>query len=195
MDGGTRRWLVRGAAGAGAAAAGVVALGAGTRDGSSQAASAHADADILNAFLMLERVQAAFYREAVARGRLDGELRSYATTVGAQERRHVAALERRLGRRADASPRPRFAAAMTTPRGFRETAVDLEESTIGVYIGQGPNLSRETMAFAAPIVSVEARQAAWIRDLADVLPAPRAADPARTSDDVLGELRSKGILR
>jgi hypothetical protein len=194
-DGGTRRWLVRGLAGAGAAAAGAAALGAGTGDGSSQAASAHADADILNAFLLLERVQAAFYREALSRGRLDGELRSFATTVGAQERRHVATLERRLGRRADAPPSTRFAPGLTTPQGFRATAIDLEEATIAVYIGQGPNLSGGAMAFAAPLVSVEARQAAWIRDLADVSPAPRAADPARTSDDVLAELRAKGVLR
>jgi hypothetical protein len=195
MKTGTRRWLLRGAGGAGGALAGAAALGALTRDGSSQAASARADGDILNAFLLLERVQAAFYREALARARLSGELLAYATTVSAQERRHVATLEQRLGRRADAAPRTSFDAALTTPGRFRDTAVDLEEATIAVYIGQGPNLSRETMAFAAPLVSVEARQAAWIRDLADVSPAPRAADPARTSDDVLAELKRNGMLR
>ena len=92
MNTGTRRWLLRGAGGVGGAFAGAAALGALTRDGSSQAASARADVDILNAFLLLERVQAAFYREALARGRLSGELLAYATTVSAQERRHVAIL-------------------------------------------------------------------------------------------------------
>ena len=46
-----------------------------------------------------------------------------------------------------------------------------------------------------PIVSVEARQAAWIRDLAGVDPAPRAADPPRDAQDVLDGLRAEGLLR
>jgi hypothetical protein len=187
--------MLRAMAGAGAAFAGAAALGATDGDGSSQAASASTDAEILNAFLLLERVQAAFYREALASGRLRGELRDYATAVGAQERDHVAALEKRLGARAAKPPRTSFDRALTAPGGFRQAAIDLEEATIAVYIGQGANLTRSAMAYAVPLVSVEARQVAWIRDLADVSPAPRAADPARTIDDVLAELREKGILR
>jgi hypothetical protein len=192
---GTRRWLVRCAGAAAGATAGAGAIAALERDGSSQAASSSADADILNAFLLLERVQAAFYRAALATGRLQGDLRSFAATVAPQERAHVAALERRLGARAGKPPRTTFEAVLATPRRFRETAVELEEATIGVYIGEGPNLSQATMAFAAPLVSVEARQAAWIRDLTDVLPAPRAADPARANSAALADLRRLGVLR
>jgi hypothetical protein len=50
------------------------------------------------------------------------------------------------------------------------------------------------VAQAAGIVAVEARHAAWIRDLAGALPAPRPADPARSPDDVLSDLRTKGYL-
>jgi hypothetical protein len=46
----------------------------------------------------------------------------------------------------------------------------------------------------APLVGVEARQAAWIRDLAGVSPAPRAADPPRSGAAVLAHLRSKGLI-
>jgi hypothetical protein len=48
---------------------------------------------------------------------------------------------------------------------------------------------------AARIVAVEARHAAWIRDLAGTDPAPRAADPGRSADDVLADLRRKGFLQ
>jgi hypothetical protein len=51
------------------------------------------------------------------------------------------------------------------------------------------------MREAGRIVAVEARHAAWIRDLAGEDPAPRAADPGRTADDVLSELRRKGLVR
>jgi hypothetical protein len=50
------------------------------------------------------------------------------------------------------------------------------------------------MARIAPLVSVEARQVAWIRDIAGENPAPRAADPPRTASDVLAQLRSKGYI-
>jgi hypothetical protein len=47
----------------------------------------------------------------------------------------------------------------------------------------------------ATLVSVEARQAAWIRDIAHSSPAPRAADPARRADAILADLRERGFLR
>ena len=46
----------------------------------------------------------------------------------------------------------------------------------------------------ATLIPVEARQVAWLRDLAGVSPAPRAADPARNADAVLQELRDKGYI-
>jgi hypothetical protein len=51
------------------------------------------------------------------------------------------------------------------------------------------------LADAARIVAVEARHAAWIRDLAGADPAPKAADPPRSAAEVLAELRQKGYLR
>jgi hypothetical protein len=48
---------------------------------------------------------------------------------------------------------------------------------------------------AARIVAVEARHAAWIRDLAGADPAPRPADPGRSPNEILSALRKKGYLR
>ena len=66
---------------------------------------------------------------------------------------------------------------------------------IAAYIGQAPNLPREIVTPIATLVSVEARQAAWVRDIAGISPAPRAADAARPADDVLAQLRRRGFIR
>jgi len=192
----TRAGLFRTAAGAGAVAAGGIGLGRARGDGASLAAASKSmDEQIFATFLLLERVQEAFYREALSGDVLGGELRSYAAAVADQEREHASALAARAGDRAGAPPRTDFAKAVASPESFRQTAVDLEEAVIAAYVGQAANLTGRAMRFAATLVSVEARQAAWIRDIAGISPAPRAADPARQARDVLDELRQKGQLR
>ena len=191
----TRAELLRLGAVGGTVVAGGAAIGASRGDGTSLAApSRDTDARILNFFLLLEYVQEDFYREALRRARLPGELREFATTVGGQESEHVAFLTKRLGGGARARPRPKFGNALSTPERFRAAAIDLEEATIAAYIGQGANLTRDTAGAVATLLSVEARQAAWVLDLAGESPAPRAADPARKSDDVLADLRQRGFI-
>jgi len=188
----TRGGLLRAAFAGGAVAAGGLAMAG---DGTPLAAqSGGADADILNLFLTLERAQAGFYRAALQTDRLDGGLLKFATTVGAQEREHVAFLERRLGNQAEQPPRSDFGHLLATPRDFRDAAIELEEAAIAAYIGQAANLRRETLASVATLVSVEARQVAWVRDLAGTSPAPRAADPARPADEILADLRDRGFI-
>ena len=71
----------------------------------------------------------------------------------------------------------------------------LEDLTAAAYIGQGANLTGAVMRDAARIVAVEARHAAWVRDLAGMDPAPRAADVARSADDTLSYLSRRGLLQ
>jgi hypothetical protein len=190
----TRGRLLRTALGAGAAAAGGAALGR-LSDGASLAAPSQAtDEKILGVFLTLERAQEAFYRAALRSGRLSGDLHRYAATVADQEARHVAFLTERAGGGALPPVRTSFGTAFASPARFRAAAIELEEATIAAYIGQGANLRRATLRAVATLVSVEARQAAWIRDLDGTIPAPRAADPARPPQAVLSDLRSKGLL-
>jgi hypothetical protein len=191
----TRARLLRAAVGGGAIVAGGAVIGARS-DGDSvlAAQSEDADAKILNFFVLLEYVQEGFYREAVKSGRLTGDLLEFASTVGPQETQHVALLTERLGSRARPRPKSDFGDALSTPERFREAAVQLEETAIAGYIGQASNLTRGTLGSVATLVSVEARQAAWIRDLAGLPPAPRAADPARTAEDVVADLRKQGLI-
>jgi hypothetical protein len=190
----TRGKLLRGALGGAAVVAGGVAVGARSDPTSLAAPSKDMDAEIFRLLLLLERVQEAFYEAALERARLNGALLRYATAVGRQEREHVEYLERKLGGRASDPPRTAFGDAVSDPDSFRDTAIELEEATIGAYIGQGASLTRPAVASIAGLLAVEARQVAWIRDLAGVSPAPHAADPARKPEAVLSDLRKRGFI-
>ena len=50
------------------------------------------------------------------------------------------------------------------------------------------------LASVATLVSVEARQVAWVRDLAQTSPAPNAADAARPADEIIADLRDGGFI-
>jgi Ferritin-like domain len=192
----TRAQAIRAAAvAATGAAAGAVASGwIGPASSAGQPSRAQ-DVRILNFLLVLEEAQVAFYTVALRSTVLGAELTRFARTVAPQERAHARVLRRRLGRDAQRPPTFDFADAAVDPKRFRDTAIDLEEATAAAYIGQGANLTRDAVALVASIVAVEARHAAWIRDIAGADPAPRAADVARSADDVLSELRRKGLLR
>jgi hypothetical protein len=190
----TRGRLLRAALGGGAVAAGGAAIGR-LADGASLAAPSQAtDEQILRVFLTLERAQEAFYRAALRSGKLSGDLHTFAATVLRQESAHVAFLAERAGGGSLPPLRTDFGSALSSPERFQEAAIELEEATIAAYIGQGANLRRSTLKAVATLVSVEARQVAWIRDLARAIPAPRAADPARTPQGVLADLHRKGLL-
>jgi hypothetical protein len=192
----TRGRLLRAALGTGAVVAGGAATANWTGGSAPLAApSADTDARILNLFLLLERVQEAFYREALRTDGLDAELQRFARTAGGQEREHVALLTARLGDRARERPQSDFGAALADPKRFRDAAIALEETTLSAYIAQGANLTRDAVAAVVPMVSVEARQVAWVRDLAGVNPAPNAADPPRSEDEVMSQLRDRGFIQ
>jgi hypothetical protein len=194
-DGWTRSALFRRAAASGAVVAGGAWFGARSGDSTSLAApTPDTDAKILNFFLLLEQVQEAFYRQALSRTRPTGELGEFARAVLGQESDHVAFLTKRLGSRARKPPEPDFGDAVSTPERFQAAAIDLEETTIAAYIGQGANLTRAAVGTVGTQLSVEARQAAWVLDLAGKSPAPNAADPARKPGDVLAHLRRQGYI-
>jgi hypothetical protein len=196
-DGARTRAQALRAATAGGAAVGAWALVGGwlRPQASVGKASPEQDVEILNFLLVLEEAQAAFYDAALRSGALGGDLLAFARTVAPHEREHVEFLRGKLGGRADAKPKLGFGRATSDANRFQAAAIDLEEATAAAYIGQGANLTREAVVDAARIVAVEARHAAWIRDLAGADPAPRAADPPRSAEDVLSELRQKGFLR
>jgi rubrerythrin len=194
-----RRSTRRGLLGRGVLAGGALATGGavlGWRTGAAAPAPSQAlDQKILNFALLLEYLQAAFYTEGVDAGRLRGEVREFAKIVAGHERAHVAFLEKALGRRARKKPTFEFGEATQDQRKFVETAVLLENTGVAAYNGQAANLTKKSLAAAAEIVSVEGRHAAWISDIAGRPPAPRAADPGATADEVAATLRATGFIK
>jgi rubrerythrin len=179
------------AAGGGALAGGI--LGRAARAGAGPVP--RADVEILNVALLLEYVQAAFYSEAVARRRLGGELREFAVVVSGHERAHERALRSLLGPAGRRPPRLGFGDTTADPDRFAATAHDLEELAVSGYNAQAANLSERSLGSVLRIVSVEARHSAWIGDMLGRNPAPRAADPPASLEDVTRSLDELGFVR
>jgi len=156
---------------------------------SANGVSAAQDRRILAFALLLEDMKSAFYADALAHGKLEGELRRFAEVAGAHERAHAARLRRALGRHARPTPTFRFGKATRERASFIATATELEDLAVAAYNGQAANLTKKALPAALEIVSVEGRHAAWIRAIADEAPAPRAADPGAGTAEVDAILR------
>jgi len=192
---GTRRCFLT----ATAATAGAAVIGTGLLDAapavSAPRRSRALDRRILDFALLLEYVQAAFYRDGLKRAGLRGEFREFAQVAGEQDRDHAVLLRRALGARARPEPKFAFGEATRTARRFIQTALLLEDTAVAAYNGQAANLTRASLPAALSIVSVEGRHAAWIRDLAGQDPAPLAADLGKSATEVTAILRKAGLLR
>jgi hypothetical protein len=151
------------------------------------------DVDVLNFALAFEELQADFYGRAARALSLHGDWLRFAQVVGGHERAHVAFLRRALG--SAAKPAPKFQLERTPAdlEEFQRIAIGLEDAGVALYNGQAANVTPKTLATAAEIVSVEARHAAWARDLAGELPAPVATDAPADAAQVKGQLTRLGV--
>jgi len=153
------------------------------------------DVDILNFALILEELEAAFYREALASGVLSGRRREFAQVVGAHENAHVVFLRQALGSAAVPAPQFNFRGTTQNVQLFTATAVTLEETGVAAYKGQAPLVDSPTVLRAAlTIHSVEARHAAWVRRIAGMRPVIGPADRALTREQVLAAVGSTGFI-
>ena len=135
------------------------------------------DVSILNYALVLEYLQASFYTEAERSGALAGKTAQAARIVGATEREHVKAFLELLGSKAVERPAFNFQGVTEQQQPFLKTAVAFEDLAVAAYKGQAPKLeSRPVLAAAVGIHSVEARHAAWMRQLFGITPAVHAFD-------------------
>jgi Ferritin-like domain len=87
-------------------------------------------------------------------------------------------------------------AAMGT---FQKTSMALEDTGVAAYAGAAPSISnKKTLAAALSVHSVEARHAAWIRDIigkgGNPLPAPQPFDPAKSKAQVLKIVTGTGFI-
>jgi hypothetical protein len=135
------------------------------------------DVSILNYALVLEYLQSSFYTEAERNGALSGKTAEAARVVGAVERAHVKAFRELLGSQAVKRPTFNFQGTTEQQEPFLKTAVAFEDLAVAAYKGQAPKLqSKPVLVAAVGIHSVEARHAAWMRELFGITPAVRAFD-------------------
>ena len=143
-------------------------------------ARASSDVDILNFALTLEYLEAAFYAEAVSKGKLTGATAKYAKVVASDEAQHVAFLKTALGMHAVKKPTFDFKGTTAAMGSFQKTAMALEDTGVSAYAGAAPMISnKKTLSAALSVHSVEARHAAWIRNIIGRQPGARAVRPGQ----------------
>jgi len=154
------------------------------------------DIAILNFALTLEYLEANFYKEALAKGALNGDVLATTKIVSAHENTHVRTLKKVLGRNAVKKPRFDFKNTTGDQATFLKTAVVLEDTGVMAYAGQGPRILQKPIVKAAlSILTVEARHAAQFRDLNNQNFAPRAFDRAKSMRQVLAAVKKTGFIK
>jgi hypothetical protein len=186
-----------------AAVGGGAILGTGALFGAlpsiAMGATPKSDVAILNFALTLEFLEADFYTQAQRQGRFQGKPGQFARVVGAHERAHVAFLRKALGAAAVKKPRFDFKGTTTDVNKFVQTARVLEDTGVSAYLGQVGNIKTKAILQAAgTIVTVEARHAAWIRDIIgggnSPSPAPSAFDAPKSKAQILSAVTGTGFI-
>jgi hypothetical protein len=161
------------------------------------------DIAILNFALTLEYLEAAFYAEAVANGKLtDQETARFASVVANHENSHVLFLQKTLGAKAVAKPQFDFKGTTSDQGMFQATADVLENTGVHAYLGQVPNIkTKAVLVGAGRILPVEARHAAWIRDIrfhggtdSESTPAPGAFEDGFSKTAILAAVKATGYI-
>jgi rubrerythrin len=156
------------------------------------------DVKILNYALTLEFLEAAFYKQAVANQAFGSSaaLKAFAETVAEHEAKHVAFLKKALGSAAIKSPTFDFGDTVSDQAKFAVTAQVLEDTGVSAYLGQVGNVSqRAVLSAAGTIATVEARHAAWIRDINGANPAPASFDVPKSEKAVLKAVAGTGFIK
>ncbi|MFN2489750.1 MAG: ferritin-like domain-containing protein [Actinomycetota bacterium] len=146
------------------------------------------DISILNFDLTFEYLQATFYTETERVGTVDKmrpEMARWARVFGAHERAHVKILKDVLGDAGVKKPFFNFQGVTEDPTRFARTAVAMEDLTTALLAGQAPRInSRALVAAIFSLLTVEARHAAWVRNVVGFTPVVSAFDDPKSLTEV-----------
>lgn len=131
------------------------------------------DAGIVTFALTLERIEAEFYKQALAVKTLRPEARKLLELIAKQETEHVRSLNQsvtQLGGKPGPAPQTRFP-AITDEASVLRVAIQLEDAGVAVYNGAASQLeSPDLLQTAASIAGAEGRHAGALRELAGEFP-------------------------
>jgi len=189
VPGTTRReLLLRGALGV-ASASGVAAVGPFVSQALGQ--SGRIDVEIVEFALLLEQLEAEFYRRALREvPDLSPPIRQLAREIYDNESLHVETLTQlavQLSSTPGDPPKFAFGDALRSEKAFLGLAQTLEDTGVSAYNGAGPLVEQDDILDAAgQIVQVEARHAALIRFERGQDITPGAFDTALSMSQIRG---------
>ncbi len=187
--------MVGGTGAAGALSALVAACGGSSGKSASTAAtqaSNSADLKIVNYALTLEYLETAFYAKVAASGVFKGGDLAEIRLIGRQEAQHVAALTATVAKLGGTpAPKPQTKFPIDNPKQVLALAATVENLGAAAYLGQAASIqSKEVLAAALSIHSVEGRHAAALNKLAGKSPTPDGAFAKPASmDQVLAAVK------
>jgi hypothetical protein len=174
------------------ATSGAATTGASTTGTStSGATSGSGDLAIVNYALTLEYLEDQFYSKVVASGLFSGSTLSTLKTFGQEEHEHVQALYAVAVKLGTPAPKPQGKFPLTSASAVAKLAATVENLGAAAYLGQAGNIqSKEILAAALAIHTVEARHAATLNTLLKLSPTPDGAfGVPMTMDKVLAAVK------
>jgi hypothetical protein len=136
-------------------------------------AGATGDLAIVNYALTLEYLEDQFYAEVVKSGLFNGSTLSTLKTFAADEAAHVQALEGVAKKLGTPAQKPQGKFPLTSASSVAKLAATVENLGAAAYLGQAPHIqSKEILAGALSIHTVEARHAATLNTLLKMSPTP-----------------------
>jgi hypothetical protein len=143
------------------------------------------DLAIVNYALTLEYLESQFYAKVIKSGLFHGKNLSVIKTFGAEESAHVAALHKVASSMGTPAAKPTGKFPIKSAAQVTSLAATVENLGAAAYLGQAGNIkSKEILAAALAIHSIEARHAATLNLLLKKSPTPDGAfaKPASMSE-------------
>jgi hypothetical protein len=164
------------ASGGGATTSSSAAAGGGSTASTSSSSSATGDLGIVNYALTLEYLETQFYADVIKSGLFKGPTLSVLKSFGAEEAQHVIALHKAAMSMGKPAAKPKGKFPLKNAASVVKLAATVENLGAAAYLGQAAAIqSKDVLAAALSIHSIEARHAATLNTLLKQSPTPDGA--------------------